>query len=272
MSLPKPTIYWIFSVTLAIWFLFIHSPPIILERHGLSDIPFVVHLFAAYSIYIVCIINTLITPSTFNGKAYVWHVWIGRVGMISGLISFILGAYCAWWPYRINRPSFGFSIGITIGGISQIAAQCFGYTAIRRYQALKAKINELEMQDQQGNEIESFKLQRDSALRFHVGSMVLLFVVACGIPAGMRLVTSYVPENLQTVFIVLLVSLLVVITRPFTKNYFRKKLRDHTQQDVVDVFESQGTTGDAEVLSSEFNHKFSSTEPDKLSIKNNIED
>jgi hypothetical protein len=168
MSLPKPSIYWILSVTLAIWFLFIHSPPILLERHAFSDFPFAAHLFGAYSIYIACIINTLITPSTFHGKAYGWHVWIGRLGMISGLISFVFGAYCAWSSYRINRPPMGFSIGISTGGIFQIAIQYLGYTSIQKFKALKAKVNEMEMRDQHGDDLDNLKQQKDSALRNHV--------------------------------------------------------------------------------------------------------
>jgi hypothetical protein len=223
MSIPKPSIYWFLSVTLAIWFLCIHSPPIILARHGFSDFPFASHLFGAYSIYIACIINTLITPSTFHGKAYDWHIWIGRVGMISGLISFTFGVYCTWWPYRINRPPLGFSIGITVGGICQIAAQYFGYTAIRKYQALKAKVIELEMHNQHEDDLDRVKLQRDSALRNHVRGMISLLVAACGIPAGMRLVRSYLPENLQTISLIFVIWLLVIIPRPFTNSYFRMK-------------------------------------------------
>ena len=223
MSVPKPSIYWLFAVTLAIWFLFIHSPPIILERHGFSDFPFAAHLFGAYSIYIACIINTLITPSKFGGKAYRWHVWIGRVGMVSGLISFVFGVYCAWWPYRINRPPIGSSIGITIGGVGQIVAQFIGYTAIRKYKALKIQVKEMEDCNLHGEALDSLKQQKDSALRYHVFSMVGLFTGACGVPAGMRLIDSYVPENQQTASLIFLISLLTIMPIPFSDTYFHTK-------------------------------------------------
>jgi peptidoglycan biosynthesis protein MviN/MurJ (putative lipid II flippase) len=57
--------------------------------------------------------------------------------MVSGLVSFGLGAYCAWWPYRETRPPIGFAIGITFGGIAQVIAQRSGYNAIMAIQCIK---------------------------------------------------------------------------------------------------------------------------------------
>jgi hypothetical protein len=233
--MPSRSIYWFFAAALAIWFLFIHSPPILLERHAFSDFPFVAHLLGAYSIYIACIVNTLITPSTYHGKGHRWHVRIGRVGMGFGLISFVFGVYCTWWPYRTNRPPLGFSIGITIGGILQIAAQYIGYTAIKTYQALKVQVNEMEKCNLHGEALDTLKHQMDSALRNHVYCMVSLFVAACGVPAGMRLVDSYVPENLQTLPLTFVILLFATIPSPFADTYFQAKDNQMTEKTNLDT-------------------------------------
>jgi hypothetical protein len=155
--------------------------------------------------------------------------------MVSGLISFVFGAYCAWWPYRTNRPPLGFSIGITIGGILQIVAQYIGYTSIRTYQALKGQVNEMEKCNQHGEALDNLKEQKDTALRNHVNGMVSLFLAACGIPAGMRLVDSYVPENMQTLPLIFVISLLVTLPRPFADTYFRAKDNPLTEKGNLDV-------------------------------------
>ena len=84
MILPKTfNIYWIFGTTLMVWFLFIHSPPYLYQRFYNNnntdtsfDIPFALHLQGAYTISIVCIINSLITPTAFGGNARYYHKWI----------------------------------------------------------------------------------------------------------------------------------------------------------------------------------------------------
>ena len=129
-------IYWLTTTMLAVWFLFVHSPPLLKSRNvSLStDAPFVYHLIGSYSIYITCIINTLITPSI----AKFAHVYIGRIGMILGVLGFIFGLYLSWYPHRPNgRPPLEFSIGITIGGIAQILLQFHGYKCIKQYQTLR---------------------------------------------------------------------------------------------------------------------------------------
>jgi peptidoglycan biosynthesis protein MviN/MurJ (putative lipid II flippase) len=79
--------------------------------------------------------------------------------MVSGLIRLVFGVYCAWWPYRTNRPPLGSSTGITIGGIGQIVAQYIGYKAIKTYQALKVQVKEIEKCNLHGEELDNLKQQ-----------------------------------------------------------------------------------------------------------------
>lgn len=187
LPIKNINIFWIGLTSLAVWFLFIHSPPILLRRKAYQDFPFASHLLGAYTVYITCIINTLFTPSSLLGKARPFHIWIGRIGYISGLISFCFGAYIAWWPHRENIPPIGFSIGITIGGVAQVISQLAGYRAIRRFRVLKQQIAQADSCTSMEvlNEMEA---QKKSALRTHIYNMVALFAVACGAPAGIRLV------------------------------------------------------------------------------------
>jgi len=214
-------VYWVLSTSLAVWFLFIHSLPVLRDRfdgHAISifykDPAFGIHLVGAYTIYLACIHNTLLTPSCLNGDARVYHVLIGRIGMIAGLVGFVLGAYCAWSPFRPNHNQ-GFAIAITIGGVFQIWAQIMGYLSIRKYQKLKREVDELTSyvaceednsdnikygsMDENGfsvdgiessTKIDGLILERDNALKIHIKYMVGLFVAACGIPAAIRIVGS----------------------------------------------------------------------------------
>ena len=219
--LPKNlTIYWALASSIAIWFLFIHSPKFIVRRKVYADFPLATHLTAAYSIYLSCIINTLFTPSTLNGKARPWHVWIGRVGMVSGLVSFGFGLYCAWWPYRPVTPPFGFSIGITIGGVAQISTQRAGYQAIQRFYVLKAKVKEMEEATGESVELETLKEQKETALRTHVFNMVALFVSACGIPAGMR-IAEMLPNYLGIARDIGVIAFFLLMCKPFGDSYFK---------------------------------------------------
>ena len=218
--LKNVSIYWIFASSIAIWFLFVHSPTFIIRRKVYNDWPLATHMIGAYTIYLACIVNTLFTPSTLGGKARPWHVWIGRIAMISGLVSFGLGLYCAWWPYRPITPPMGFSLGITIGGIAQIFTQRSGYLAIKRFNALKAKVNDMERSKKQGDELEELKKQKESALRTHIYNMVALFVAACGIPAGMR-IADMLPEKFGIVRLIGVIVGFQLIAKPFGDTYIK---------------------------------------------------
>jgi len=205
--LKNVNIYWIFASSLAVWFLFVHSPPILIKRQVWKDLPFTSHLMGAYTIYLSCIINTVLTPSTRVGSFS--HVWIGRIGMMAGLFSFVFGLYCAWWPWRSVKQALGFSIGITVGGVMQITTQMAGYRAIKKYQYLKTL----------GSAADSIELER--AIKTHVYNMIGLFVAACGIPAALRLAGMFPTDLLVTLAMVGIISLLNVLIGPYGSSYFK---------------------------------------------------
>ena len=112
---------------------------------------------------------------------------MGRVGLLLGTIGFCLGVLLAWFPqgHPINYP---FAIPITIGGCMQILAQYNGYKAIREFQSIKqqleASTGSKSLSLSERNKLEDAKT---AALRRHVGNMISLFIMACGIPAIIRL-------------------------------------------------------------------------------------
>ena len=140
--------------------------------------------------------------------------------MVSGVISFGFGLFCAWWPYRSSPPSLGLAIGTSIGGTAQILSQVAGFVAIKRYQKLKAQVEETEATSIGGEELEMLKLQKESALRSHVFSMVLLFVCACGLPAALR-IAELLPEQLGFSRELGVIVLTVALSKPFGDFYFK---------------------------------------------------
>lgn len=184
---------WAFATALALWFLFIHTPPFWRLRHlPLSDRWLALHISTAGTLYLVCAHNCCCTPGQGEGHAQ-RHVWLGRLGLVAGLVSFTIGAVLAW--SRLGQSTtLGFSIPITIGGLLQVHAQVQGYRAIRQYQ---------KMED--GPE-------RQSVLRLHIGYMVSLFLLACGVPAAIRLSEALAP-NAPTVGMVGLGILIVVFQK-----------------------------------------------------------
>lgn len=225
LMLPKNlNVYWTGVTTLAAWFLFVHSPPILIKRHLLQDLPFAFHLIGAYTIYLACIFNTMLTPSTLDGKAKPWHVAVGRIEMIAGILSFLFGAVCSWWPTR-DLPPTGFAIGITIGGSFQVFYQVMGYIAIKKYQRLKQRVIEMEASSGDGIEaeaasLEQLKKDRDEALVEHILSMVALFAVGCSAPAMIRFGSSLGLSMNASLVVGLL--LLIAIIRPYANIYIRR--------------------------------------------------
>ena len=219
IMLPKNlSIYWVFASSVAVWFLFVHAPEFLIRRKVHQDFPLATHMTGAYTIYLACIFNTLFTPSTLHGKARPWHIWIGRIGMISGLVSFGFGLYCAWWPYRKILPPLGFSIGITVGGIAQILTQWSGYRAIRQFSSLKAKVKDMEQANKKGEQLDKLKDQTEAALRTHIYSMVSLFVLACGIPAGMR-IADMLPESMGVARVIGVIVVFKMIAKAMGDTY-----------------------------------------------------
>ncbi len=76
--------------------------------------------------------------------------------------------------------------------------QFFGFVAIRKYQALKIKIEQVEAAMHKNSckaslvedDLESPKQEKDAALSSHIRHMDALFAVGCGGPALIRLVTK----------------------------------------------------------------------------------
>lgn len=214
------TLHWAAFATLMIWFLFVHSPPILVASKVLYDPPFALHLGGAYTVYLVCAWNTVFTPSTLDGDAKVYHIWIGRIGMVAGLISFALGAVCAWWPTR-DLPPIGFSIGISAGGLGQLFFQYTGFTAIRRYRVLKEKI---QSGSPSTDELILLQAEKDECLKLHVYNMCGLFIVGCGAPAGIRLLSAMYGDT-STIALIATVIVLICLVRPFGDIYLKKEDR-----------------------------------------------
>mmetsp|Transcript_7882 Transcript_7882/g.11403 ORF Transcript_7882/g.11403 Transcript_7882/m.11403 type:complete len:345 (+) Transcript_7882:20-1054(+) len=253
LFLPKNlNIYWCLMSGLAVWFLFVHSPPILIRRRVYKDLPFSVHLLGSYTVYLSCVFNTLYTPSTTtlpflfcsnanantNSNARTAHVWVGRVALVMGAVGVVSGLYCSWWPYRETRPSsIGSSIGLSMGGTAQVILQIAGYRAIQKYQRLKRMIEEEVGNDSSSssntititNEIlEGWKKEKDSALRNHILNMIALFTVACGVPAMIRVV-DMLPNNsnddsggITTLCLVLGIVGLNSLVMPFGNKYLSK--------------------------------------------------
>ncbi len=134
---------------------------------------------ARTSIYLACIFNTLVTPS--RNKPL--HVWVGRIGLPLGIWGFGWGAWLSW-----GRPGvdLSFSIPITIGGLMQVISEVVGYYAIRNYKAVSAEIESLSSETAPGK-VAMLKVKQKTYLMTHIGCMIGLFVMACSIPAIIRL-------------------------------------------------------------------------------------
>ena len=179
---PTLNISWVLATSICIWFLFIHAPPYLLAKDYIQPLLYV-HLFGAYSVYLACVHNTLLTPSTFGGAARPFHIWIGRAGLVLGVFGFITGFILTWFIYDASN-DLGFSIGITYGGVAQMHVQIMGYRAIRRYQDFKSQIEAGEYENQ--DELIALEDEQDTQLSIHIVAMINLFALACGIPALIR--------------------------------------------------------------------------------------
>lgn len=180
--LPTLNLQWIVATSLCIWFLFIHTPPVLLARDFIAPL-FYVHLFGAYSIYLVCAHNTLLTPSTLGGAARPFHIWIGRVGLVLGIVGFVAGFILTWYIHDASK-DLGFSIGVTYGGIAQMQLEFTGYRAIKQYQEVKFLIETSTFKNPE--ERNTLEKEQEIHLSNHIVAMIRLFVLACGIPALMR--------------------------------------------------------------------------------------
>lgn len=128
-----------------------------------------------HSIYVACIVNSLITPS-INRRL---HVTVGRIGFVLGAWGFGWGAWMSWGRKPVD---LDFAIPITIGGVLQIISQALGYWAIQQYRAVGIKIAEASSPEREAQ----LKGEQQSHLMLHIGCMIGLFVNACTIPAIIR--------------------------------------------------------------------------------------
>lgn len=218
--IPTLNVWWLLATGLCFWFLCIHGPLHVAAKDYVEPLLYV-HLVGAYSIYIVCAHNTLLTPSTLGGAARPWHVWVGRIGMALGIVGFVSGAVLTWGIYD-GTNDLVFSIGITAGGVYQILCQLLGYQAIRSFQKTKEQI---ETGEYKGHE-ELCRLQdkQDGYLKSHIKNMINLFVLACGVPGWIRLAHATEPavENGFAIFLPILIIAAIVISETMAGVYLRR--------------------------------------------------
>lgn len=219
---------WVVATVLCVWFLFIHAPFVLIAKAQIEPL-LCVHLFGAYSVYLTCVHNTLLTPSTFDGAARQFHIWIGRAGLSLGVVGFITG-FILTWVILDASSNLGFSIGITYGGLAQMQVQYTGYRAITRFQKIKAQIEASEYNTQQ--ELDTLQEQQDNHLSDHILCMINLFVLACGIPALIRVVDA-IGYGWLPILLVSLYFLSYYMAKPFVEK-MKKKREEERNRSLVD--------------------------------------
>ncbi|EQC29330.1 hypothetical protein SDRG_12999 [Saprolegnia diclina VS20] len=129
------SLWWLLSAVLSLWFTVYCGLGILLGAlPPPSSAPvgpaFALHLVTCGLISWICIWNLFHTPS--HGPLYrSVHKVLGRAAMLSGALSASSGFYAAWVE-RYNPNNVGFSIGISIGGALQLAAQALGWYYVRQ--------------------------------------------------------------------------------------------------------------------------------------------
>lgn len=94
-----------------------------------------------------------------------------------------------------------------------------GFRAIRRFKSLKQRLEKAMNQDEK----ESLEEQKEAALKTHIGYMLNLFVMACSIPAGIRLAGCIAGSEdglLPTILIVAIVFVLQSIANRYLQKLF----------------------------------------------------
>ena len=191
------------------------------------------HLIGAYSIYLVCVHNTMLTPSALNGAAKPFHIWMGSVGLILGVVGFVTGFILVWFVYDYSA-NWGFSIGITYGGFAQMQLEFMGWRSIKKFQMIKTQINAGAFRDE--DELELLKDEQDALLKTHIQCMVRLFVLACGIPALLR-ICDVVGYGYLPIFLIIVYALTYFMTRPFVKRIEDKRAseRNHANSEYAQL-------------------------------------
>lgn len=103
-------------------------------------------------------------------------------------MGFITGAILVWFIYDYTE-NWGFSIGITFGGCQQMITQYRGYKAIQSFQNIKLRISSGEYNSEE--KLIALQDEKDKQLSLHIENMVALFIMACGIPALIRISEAY---------------------------------------------------------------------------------
>ena len=218
-------IYWVLGTCLCVWFLWIHAPIVLLAKDYIPPLLYV-HLFGVYAVYMACVHNTLLTPSTFGGAARPFHIVVGRFGLILGVVGFVSGFILTW----LTKESYplGFSIGITSGGIGQMMAQYTGYKAIRKFKEIKAQLEASSQEDIDQDERFRLEDEQDKQLIIHISQMFILFFLACGIPALMRMADSLGTLSL-VLFIILFCFLAFSVSKVFEDKILSKRRAERDQ-------------------------------------------
>mmetsp|Transcript_21123 Transcript_21123/g.38218 ORF Transcript_21123/g.38218 Transcript_21123/m.38218 type:complete len:237 (+) Transcript_21123:40-750(+) len=212
---------WVVATCLCVWFLCIHAPVALAAKHYIQPLLYL-HLVGAYSIYIACVHNTIMTPSALDGAARPFHIWIGRSGLVLGVIGFITGFVLVWFIYDFTQ-NLGWSIGITSGGIAQMQLEFMGYRAIRRFQKIKAQIGACKYTNEE--ELIALQDEQDAQLKIHVQSMINLFVLACGIPALMRICEA-ISYTYLPILLIIVYCLSYLMARTFLEKIKAKRFSE----------------------------------------------
>jgi hypothetical protein len=202
-------VYWGLSTSVAVWFLLFHTPAFLRARLVTTNrLALALHLTGAGGLYVVCVHNSILTPGVGGWKRF-FHVWLGRLGMLLGIGGFLTGFYLAWGP--TSTAGQPFATIITLGGGLQLYSQIQGFRAIRGFQ----RVGTTPGTDP--SDPASLAQQRETLLKQHIGYMTSLFVMACGIPAAIRLT-----EGKGLVGILVVIFVLQSLAGRFTKAWYTR--------------------------------------------------
>jgi hypothetical protein len=232
---------WVAATGLCVWFLLYHAPRVLRERDSRIAPLLWVHLVGAYGIYMGCVHNALLTPSVVGAA---WHKWVGRVALVLGIVGFTAGFVYTWWWWSDVDQNLPFAIGVTMGGMAQISSQYLGYVHIKQYQRYRDLLLSLEQESgvvaaaaaavpnnatnatrARDEKAAVYRAARDVALEKHVANMISLLLLACGIPALVRLAesTHHLPLTLP-----LLIGASIVVAQQYVRFFHRKIHQRHT--------------------------------------------
>ena len=175
----------------------------------------------------------MLTPSALNGAAKPFHIWMGRVGLILGVVGFVTGFILVWFVYDYSA-NWGFSIGITYGGLAQMQLEFVGWRSIKKFQMIKTQISAGDYRD--NDELELLKDEQDAHVMTHIKCMIRLFVLACGIPALLR-ICDIVGYGYLPIFLIIVYSLTYFMTHPFVKRIEDKRTseRNHANNEYAQL-------------------------------------